>query len=90
MIYIAKRRSHGAGEEWDWPPKRHRFRRFRTRFDVYQPTGWNSPGAKKAIHIYWRVTIGVIKMLLAVMLSIVAISAFWLLWIIWRVAVAGG
>jgi hypothetical protein len=78
VIYIAKRRSHGAGEEWDWPPKR----RFRTRFDVYRPTGWNSPGAKRAVRIYWRVTIGVIKMLLAVMLSIVAISAFWLLWII--------
>ena len=83
MIYIAKRRSHGAGEEWDWPPKWHRFRAsFRTRFDVYQPTGWNSPLAKKAVRIYWRATIGVIKMLLAVMLSIVAISAFWLLWII--------
>jgi hypothetical protein len=70
--------------EWDWPPKRHRFRaRFRTRFDVYQPTsGWNSPLAKKAIHIYWRITIGAIKVLLATLLTVVAVGAFWLLWTI--------
>jgi hypothetical protein len=49
-------------EEWDWPPTRRR-RYYRT-FDVYQPSGWNSPGVKKAIHIYWRVTITIIKMLL--------------------------
>jgi hypothetical protein len=67
-------------QEWDWPPRR---RRFRTRFDVYQPTsGWNAPFAKRAIHIYWRVTIGIIKAILAIVLSIVAIGAFWLLWII--------
>src|ERR1700737_2902508 len=33
-------------EEWDWPPTQ---RRYRTRFDVYQPSGWNSPGVKKAV-----------------------------------------
>jgi hypothetical protein len=67
-------------EEWDWPPRRHRFR---TRFDdVYQPSGWNSAIAKKAVSIYWRVTIGIIKALLAIVLSVVAIGAFWLLWII--------
>jgi len=70
-------------QEWDWPPKRHRFRaRFRTRFDVYQPSGWNSPLAKKAVSIYWRVTIDIIKAMLAIVLSVVAIGAFWLLWII--------
>jgi hypothetical protein len=67
-------------EEWDWPPTRHR-RYYRT-FDVYQPSGWNSPGVKRAVHIFWRVTITIIKMLFAILLSIVAVSAFWLLWTI--------
>jgi hypothetical protein len=68
-------------EEWDWPPTR-RARRYRT-VDVYQPSsGWNPPVTKRAVRIYWRVTITVIKMLFAVPLSIVAIGAFWLLWII--------
>ena len=65
-------------EEWDWPPRRRLYR----TFDVYQPVGWNSPGVKKAVHIYWRVTITIIKMLLAMALSIMAIGAFWLLWTI--------
>jgi hypothetical protein len=71
-------------EEWDWPPTRRRYRRYRRyrTFDVYQPSGWNSPVAKKAIRIYWRVTITIIKMLLAIPLSIMAIGAFWLLWTI--------
>jgi hypothetical protein len=70
-------------EEWDWPPRRHRFRaRFRTRFDVYQPSGWNAPLVKKAISIYWRITIGAIKVLLATLLTVVALGSFWLLWII--------
>jgi hypothetical protein len=71
-------------EEWDWPPTRGRYRwpPTRSRFDVYRPSGWNSPGAKKAGRIYWQVTITIIKMLLAIPLSIVAIGAFWLFWII--------
>jgi hypothetical protein len=68
-------------EEWDWPPTRGRYRRYRT-IDVYQPSGWNSPVVKKAVDIYWRVTITIIKMLLAIPLSIMAIGAFWLLWTI--------
>jgi hypothetical protein len=67
-------------EEWDWPPTRRR--RFYRTVDVYQPSGWNSPGTKKAVDIYWRATIAIIKTLLAIPLSIIAISAFWLLWII--------
>jgi hypothetical protein len=67
-------------EEWDWPPTRHR-RYYRT-IDIHQPSGWNSPIAKKVINIYWGVTITIIKMLLAIPLSIMAIGAFWLLWII--------
>jgi hypothetical protein len=59
--------------------------RYRT-VDVYQPSGWNSPGAKKAVRIYWQVTITIIKMLLAIPLSIIAIGAFWLLWTIITVA----
>jgi hypothetical protein len=66
--------------EWDWPPVRRR--RFYRTIDVYQPSGWNSPGAKKAVNIYWRVTITLIKALIAIPLSIMAIGAFWLLWII--------
>jgi hypothetical protein len=70
--------------EWDWPPTRRRFGTYRTyrTFDVYQPSGWNSPGVRKAVHIYWRATIFIIKMLLAIPLSILAIGAFWLLWTI--------
>jgi hypothetical protein len=67
-------------EEWDWPPMR-RWKHYRT-IDVYQPSGWNSPGAKKAIRIYWRVMITAIKALVAIPLSIMAIGAFWLLWTI--------
>jgi hypothetical protein len=69
-------------EEWDWPPPPRGRYRYRTRFDVYQPSGWNSPGAKKAVHIYWRVMITIIKVLFAILLSIVTIGAFWLLWTI--------
>ena len=68
-------------EEWDWPPtRRRRYWAFRTRFDVYQSrSGWNSPAARIAVRIYWRITIGIIKTLLAMMLTAVAIGAFWLL-----------
>jgi hypothetical protein len=68
-------------EEWDWPPRRRRFRaRVRTSFDIYQPSGWNSPLVKKAIDIYWRITIGIIKVMLAIVLTVVALGSFWLLW----------
>jgi hypothetical protein len=66
--------------EWDWPPTRRR-RYYRT-VDIYQPSGWNSPITKKIVRIYWQVTITLIKMLLAIPLSIMAIGAFWLLWTI--------
>jgi hypothetical protein len=71
-------------EEWDFPPTRRRYfrARFRTRFDVYKPTGWHSPLVRKAVSIYWRVTIGIIKALFAVALSAVALGAFWLLWVL--------
>ena len=65
--------------EWDWPPTRRR-RYYRT-ID-YQPSGWSSPGAKKIVRVYWRVMVTAIKMLLAIPLSLLAIGAFWLLWII--------
>jgi hypothetical protein len=69
--------------EWDWPPRKRRgyFRPYRN-FDVYQPSGWNSPGVKKAINIYWRVTITAIKMVIAVPLTIVLIGSIWFLWIL--------
>jgi hypothetical protein len=67
-------------EEWDWPPTRRR-KYYRT-FDIYQPGGWNSPGVKKAINIYWRVTITIIKALIAIPLSIMVIGGLWLLWTI--------
>jgi hypothetical protein len=66
-------------EEWDWPPTRRR-RYYRT-IDV-RPSGWNSPVTKKVVRIYWRVTITLIKALIAIPLSILAIGAFWLLWVI--------
>jgi len=71
-------------EEWDWPPRRRRY--YRT-FGVYQPSGWNSPVTTKIVRIYWRVTITVIKLLLAIPLAIMAIGAFWLfgviIWVLW-------
>lgn len=70
-------------EEWDWPlTRRRRFYRTYRTLDVVQPSGWNSPVAKKAVDIYWHATITFIKMLLAIPLSIMTISAFWLLWVI--------
>jgi hypothetical protein len=69
-------------EEWDWPPTpRRRWRYYRT-INVYQPSGWNSPVTKKAVGIYRRVMITSIKALLAIPLSLIAIGAFWPLWII--------
>jgi hypothetical protein len=67
--------------EWDWPPPRRGQRFYRT-IDYYQPSGWNSPGVRKAVRIYLRVTVFVIKMLLAILLAILAIGAFWLLGVI--------
>jgi hypothetical protein len=72
-------------EEWDWPPRRHRYRWGRYRpiyrtIEGYQPSGWNSPIAKKVIHIYWRVTINVIKILIAIPLSLLFIGGLWLIW----------
>jgi hypothetical protein len=48
--------------------------------DVYQPTGWNSPGAKRVAHIYWRVMITIVKMLLAIPLTLMLLGSVWLLW----------
>jgi len=67
-------------EEWDWPPTRGR-RYYRT-IDVYQPSGWNSPRAKKIVDVYWQVTITTIKMLLAIPLSVMLFGSLWLLWIL--------
>jgi hypothetical protein len=71
--------------EWDWPARRRyyppRRRRYYRTIDAYQPGGWNSPIAKKIVRIYWRVTITMIKMLIAIPLAILAIASFWLAWI---------
>jgi hypothetical protein len=73
-------------QEWDWPPTGRyrppprRWRYYRT-IDLYQPTGWNSPGVKTAIRVYWRTVVTIIKVMISVPLAIVAIGAFWLLWI---------
>jgi hypothetical protein len=50
--------------------------------DVYRPSGWNSPGVKKAISIYWKTTLFIVKALIAIPLAIVTIGAFWLLGVI--------
>ena len=59
-------------------PRRQRF--YRTI--EYQPRGWSSPGVRKAVDIYFRVTIFIIKMLISIPLALVGIGAFWMLWII--------
>jgi hypothetical protein len=69
-------------EEWDWPPRRRRYRRYRTRFDVYEPRGWSSPLTTRIVRIYWRTMVTAIKMLLAIPLAIVAIGSFWLFGVI--------
>jgi hypothetical protein len=68
-------------EEWDWPPRRGRYRwpPIRSRFDVYQ-SGWGSPIEKKIINIWWRVMTTSIKVLLTVALTIMAFGASWLFW----------
>jgi hypothetical protein len=66
--------------EWDWPPTRRR--RFYRTIDYCQPSGWSSPGVRNAARIYWRVTFTIIKMLISIPLAILAVGAFWLLWVI--------
>jgi hypothetical protein len=78
-----------AGEFWDWPPTRRRYR----TIDVYQsklvascnefsgrPSGWNSPISKKIIGVYWRVTLAIVKMLIVIWLTAVAFAGSWLFW----------
>ena len=48
----------------------------------YHPSGWSSPVARKAVRIYFRVTLFIIKALISIPLAIAAIGAFWLLWVI--------
>jgi hypothetical protein len=67
--------------EWDWPERPRRQRFYRT-IDVYQPSGWNSPRVRKAIDIYWRVTITIIKMLISIPLALMLIGSIWLLWVL--------
>jgi hypothetical protein len=61
-------------------PRPRRQRVYRT-IDYYQPSGWGSPGVKKIVRVYWRTTVMLIKVLLAIPLSLLAIGAFWFLWI---------
>jgi hypothetical protein len=60
-------------------PRRPRF--YRT-IDYRPPSGWNAPVARRAVDIYFRATLFIIKALIAIPLSIVAIGAFWLLAVI--------
>ena len=59
--------------EWDWPPVRRR--RFYRTIDVYQPSGWNSPGVRKAVRIYWRTMIIAIKMPISIPLAMMVVGA---------------
>jgi hypothetical protein len=61
---------------------RARRRPRRSRFDVYQPSGWNSPGVKRAARIYMRVMWTIFKVLLAIPLSIMVIGSIWLIWVL--------
>jgi hypothetical protein len=65
-------------EWWDWPPTRRR-RYYRAD---YQPSGWSLPVARKAVRVYWRVTITLIKMLISIPLALMAIGSTWFLWIL--------
>jgi hypothetical protein len=67
-------------EEWDWPPTR-RWRYYRT-IEYQPPSGWSSPGVRKAVRIYLQVTFTLIKMLVAIPLSLMLIGSIWFLWIL--------
>ena len=67
-------------EEWDWPPTRRR--RFYRTIDVYQPSGWNSPVARKTVRVYWRTMVTIVKMLISVPLAMMAVGSIWFLWIL--------
>jgi hypothetical protein len=73
-------------EEWDFPSRQtrkyYRSRKFYRTIDVYQPGGWGSPVVKKVVHVYSQVMLTAIKMLFALMLSLVAVAAFGLFWVI--------
>jgi hypothetical protein len=77
-------------EEWDdflgvhvRVSPRPRRRKFYRTIDYHRRgSGWNSPGVRKAVDIYWKTTVVIIKMLLAIPLSILAIGAWWLFGII--------
>jgi hypothetical protein len=63
-------------EEWDWPPRR-RWRRYPSRFDVYQPSGM-SPVTKKFTDIIWRVMFTIIKAMFITALAALAFAGSWL------------
>jgi hypothetical protein len=58
------------------PRTRHRYQ---SRFDVYQPSGWNSSVNKKIIDVGWRVMVTIIKVFLTITLTIIAFGASWLI-----------
>jgi hypothetical protein len=66
-------------EEWDWPPTRKHYRTSRSQFDIYQPSGWNSPVAKKIIGVYWAVMVTIIKMVFIAALTFMVFGASWLI-----------
>jgi hypothetical protein len=61
--------------------RRPRHRRYYRTID-YQPSGWSSPVARKAVRIYWRVTIFIIKMLISIPLALMVIGSIWFIWIL--------
>jgi hypothetical protein len=69
--------------EWDFPERRptRRLQRY-YRTVEYQPSGWSSPRVRKAVDIYWRTTVFVIKALIAVPLTIMLIGSIWFLAVI--------
>jgi hypothetical protein len=64
----------------DLPPTRRHYRTGRSRFDVYEPGGWNSPLVRKVVNAYWVTMITVIKMLIAIPLTAMLIGSIWLIW----------
>jgi hypothetical protein len=72
--------------EWDWPPtqrrKYYRSPKYYRTIDMYQPSGWHSPGVTKAVDIYWRTIVTLVKMAIAVPLTIMLLGSLWLLWVL--------
>jgi hypothetical protein len=49
-------------------------------FDHGAPSGWASPRVRKAVAIYCWIVITIIKVMIAIPLTIMTLGSFWLIW----------